>query len=165
MLSKSAGSDRATSWWLTSTAASDFLNALGRVSAASHEAAGAPPDVVVMAPRRWRWLLANAGDRAAAVTQATDAGPVAGYCLGMAVVESPSVPLTASTDQDRVLVLRREDTYLAESPATVEVVTDAANQASNLHSRVRVRRYFAVGSFRPAGVYVINGAGLANPYT
>jgi hypothetical protein len=122
-----------------------------------YEAAGAPPDLVVMAPRRARWLLANAGDRSAAVTPTT--------VLGMTLVESPSVPLTESSTQDRIIVARREDLYLGEDRTQVQVVTDAANKAANLYSRIRVSRYYANGAFKPAGVYIVNGAGLANPYT
>ena len=91
--------------------------------------------------------------------------PIAGRCMGLDVVSSPSMPLTLSTNQDRVIVARRDDLFLGETPPMVEIVRDFPVGAQALASRVRVRRYMAFGAIRPTGVQIISGAALANPYT
>ena len=57
------GTSSAGSISLTATSAYDLLDSVARAAQASHEATGQHPDVVVMAPRRWKWFLAKAGDR------------------------------------------------------------------------------------------------------
>lgn len=142
---------------LTSTDPADLLDALSRVSAVSAETAGTAPDTVVMAPRRWRWLLANAGTYSAALTPTS--------VLNMAVVESPSMPLTLSTDQDRVIVLPSSEVILAERPPEVMVKRDASGLGPNLLARLMVERQYSFIVPRPAAVQIIDGAGTANPYT
>ena len=110
------------------------------------------------------WLLANAGDRSAALSVDQTNSPIAGRCMGLDVVSSPSMPLTLSTDQDRVIVARRDDLFFGETPPMVEIVRDFPVGAQALASRVRVPRYMAFGAIRPTGVQVISGAALANPY-
>lgn len=151
---------------LTGTTPDDLLDAVARGAATIDTARGRPADLVVMAPRRWRWLLANAGDHPSAVTPTTEAGPVAGRVLGIDVVASPGVPtaLGSSTDEDRVIIARRDDLYLGADPVTAEVIDDADNQAGKLHSTIRAHRYYASGVIDTQGVQVITGTGLADPY-
>ena len=149
---------------LTATSSTALLDAISRTSAASHQAAGYAPDTVIMAPRRWRWLLANSGTAGAALQVDTGTGPISGRVLGMNVIASPSVPLTLTTNQDAIIVIRSADVMMQESAAQIRYVKDTSGQAQSLLQQVQVSRYFAVGALRPAGVYAITGSGLANPY-
>jgi HK97 family phage major capsid protein len=150
---------------LTNTTAYDLLDSVARAAQASHEATGNHPDTVILAPRRWMWLLANAGDRSAALSVDTSSSPIAGKCMGLDVIASASMPLTLSTNQDRVIVARRDDLFMGETPPTVETFQDYSGGAQSLASRVRVVRYMAFGAIRPTGVQIISGSALANPYT
>jgi HK97 family phage major capsid protein len=149
---------------LTSTTTTSLLDAVGKAAQQSHVATGGAADTVVMHPRRWAWLLANAGDQAAAMQVATTAGPVAGRLLGLDVVTSAAVPSTLSTDQDAVVVMQRNDLYVGEAPTAIDTQVDAASLANNVAARIVVSRYYATGVDRPAGVVKITGTGLANPY-
>jgi HK97 family phage major capsid protein len=153
-----------TTYTLTGTSASDLLDAIARVTATIDGTRG-PADVVVMHPRRWRYLLAGAGDRSAAIETSTTLGPVVGRVLGVDVVASGSMPTTlgASTNQDRVIVMRRSDVYVGEAPPSVTVHRDHSGSAT-LTSKVRIARYFASGVVSTEGVQIITGAGLVNPY-
>jgi hypothetical protein len=141
-----------------------ILDAVGKAAQQSHVATGRPADTVVMHPRRWSWLLANAGTQAAAMQVSTTPGPVAGRLLGLDVVTSPAVPATLSTNQDAVVVMPRNEIYMGEAPTEIFTQVDGASLANNVAARVVVSRYFATGADRPAGVVKITGAGLANPY-
>ena len=149
---------------LTATSSTALLDAISRTSAASHQAAGYAPDLVVMAPRRWRWLLANSGTAGAALQVDSGTGPISGRVLGMDVIASPSVPLTLTSNQDAIIVIRSADVMMQESPAQIRYIKDTSGQVQSLLQQVQVSRYFAVGALRPAGVYAITGSGLANPY-
>lgn len=142
---------------VTSTSALDMLDGIAKAASVSAEAAGVGPDFVTMAPRRWKWLLANAGDRGAALTPTS--------VLGMRVIETPSMPLTLSTDQDRIVVGRQADTLLYEGEPSVRIQSDASSMGDQLNARVVGYRYFTeLVSLRPAALVVLSGAGLANPY-
>jgi len=97
---------------------------------------------------------------------AATAGPVAGRVLGMDVVASlgPPTTLGSSTNEDPVIVTRRDNIYLAETEPQIMMVKDANNAAGTLTSRLRVYRYVAAGVFKPAGVRIISGVGLVNPF-
>lgn len=155
-----------TTYELTGTTAYDMLDAIGRTSAAVDLARGNPADLVVLSPRRWRWLLANSGDRSSAITPSGTPGPVIGKLLGIDVVASPSIPvaLGTSTDEDRIIITRRSDIYIGEAPATVELQKDHSG-AGTLTSKIVCHRYYASGVVATSAVQVIVGAGTKNPYT
>jgi HK97 family phage major capsid protein len=153
----------AATYSLASTAAVDLLDAIARTAAIIDGARSSSADLVVMHPRRWRWLLANAGDRSAAIMPTTTPGPVVGRVLGVDVVASPAMPTTLSSNQDRVIVLRRSDIYLAEAPATLSVHRDHTGSPS-LTAKLRLSRYYAAAAVATEGLQVIVGAGTANPY-
>jgi HK97 family phage major capsid protein len=150
---------------LTSTSVSSFLDAVARAAATSEGSTGRAPDTVVMAPRRWRWLLSNASTSSAAISASEGPGPVSGRVLGLDVVASAGVPTTLSTNQDAVLVVARDELYVGESAASARVQADSQGEADALNSRVEVSRYYATGADRPAGVVKVTGTGLANPFT
>jgi HK97 family phage major capsid protein len=149
---------------LTGTTTTALLSAIGRVTATIDGARG-PADLIVMHPRRWRFLLAGAGDQGAAIETTTALGPVVGRVLGVDVVASGSMPTTlgASTNEDRIIVLRRSDIYLGEDLPQVEIRRDHSGSAT-LTSKVRLHRYFASGVVSTEGVQIVVGSGLVNPY-
>ena len=151
---------------VTGTSAADVLAAIGRAASAVDSARGRPADLVVMAPRRWRWLLSNLPTASAAIAVTPAGSGIAGRILGTDVIVSGGVPLTlgSSTDEDRVIVTRRQDCYLGESATVLEVVRNTAPGAPVLSSRIIMRRYFASGAIDTAGLQILTGPGLKNCY-
>lgn len=151
---------------MAGTAAVDLLDAVSEAAANIDAARETPAGVVVMAPRRWRWLLAHAGTYTAAIQPVTAGGPVVGKLLGMDVVSSGGVPvnLGTSTNEDRVIVLRRNDVTVADTPIRVTKLRDGASLAANLTAKVQVDRYYTSAVTSTAGVQVVVGAGMVNPY-
>jgi HK97 family phage major capsid protein len=151
---------------LTSTSATDLLDAVADAAQESFAATGEPADTVIISPRRWSRTLAKAGDYASAISAAVaPSGPVRGQLVGLDVVVSQAVPTTlgASTDQDAIIVCRRSDVVMAESAAEVMPLRDQAS-GNALQVDLVGSRSFAVGAIRPAGVVKITGAGLVAPY-
>jgi len=148
------------------TTAADVLAAIGRSAAAVDSARGRPADLVVMAPRRWRWLLSNLPTASAAIAVNPAGSGVAGRILGTDVVVSGGMPLSLgiSSDEDRIIVTRRQDCYLGESAAVLEVVRNTAIGAPVLSSRIVMRKYFASGVVDTSGMQVLTGTGLKNCY-
>jgi len=151
---------------VTGTSAADVLAAIGRAASAVDSARGRPADLVVMAPRRWRWLLSNLPTASAAIAVTPAGSGIAGRILGTDVIVSGGVPLTlgSSTDEDRVIVTRRQDCYLGESATVLEVVRNTAIGAPVLSSRIVMRKYFASGVVDTAGLQILTGPGLKNCY-
>jgi len=151
---------------ITGTTAADVLEAIARSASAVDSARGRPADLIVMAPRRWRWLLSNLPNSSAAIAANQPGAGIAGRILGTDVVVSGGVPLNlgTSTDEDRVLVTRRQDCYLGEAPVILEVVRNTAIGAPVLSSRIVMRKYFASGVVDTSGMQVLTGTGLKNCY-
>ncbi|HXJ66634.1 MAG TPA: phage major capsid protein, partial [Actinomycetota bacterium] len=141
-----------------------------------------PPDLIVMHPRRWGWILA-ALDTQSRPLVVPDAGaarqafnPVAGQngvvpqglvgtMQGLPVLTDPNIVtnLGAATNQDQVYVIRKEDHPLYESGTpTIRVYEEVLS--ANLQVRVLAYEYFAFTFARyAAGVSIIDGAGLVAP--
>jgi hypothetical protein len=156
----------AGSYTMVATTADGQLDAIARTSAAVQEAVGASPDTLILAPRRWRWLLANS-TKPQCFTVDTSTSPVAGTILGLNAITTAAMPLTlgTSTDEDRIIICRSQDVYAGLAPVTLEVRTQAANLAQNVTALAVVKRYYAVGAIRPASVMILSGTGLKNCYT
>jgi HK97 family phage major capsid protein len=134
------------------------------------------PDVIMMAPRRWGFYLAARDttgrpvvDPFAPMNPAARFDRVAsenlvGAIQGLPVLVDPNIPTTlgASTDEDRVLVLRSSDLLLYESSVRARVLTDVLS--GTLQVRIQVYGYLAFTAERyPESVSIISGTGLKPP--
>jgi HK97 family phage major capsid protein len=116
-----------TAAWTGTTGASlvsAIHNAVGKVNASRYAAA----NLIVMHPRRWAWLCASSDTSQRPLVQidgpgfnAVGNGAAAGYgvvgsMVGIPVVTDAGIPtnLGASTDEDRIIVTRREDVLFME---------------------------------------------------
>jgi len=151
---------------LSGTDAASALDAIAEAAAAIDAARETPADCVVMAARRWRWLLAAAGDRAAAISTSTGTGPVVGTVLGVPVIASNGVPvaLGTSSDEDRIVVLRRGDVVVADTPVRVHRHRDSVNLAGQMTAKLVLDRYYASACVDTRGLAIITGAGTRNPF-
>lgn len=137
-----------------------------------------PPTVIVMHPRRWGWFLAalDSSNRPLVVPNAQ--GPnnavgtfggvvseqVVGSIMGLPVITDPSVPvgLGASTNEDRIIVMRASDLWLWESSVKTRVLPDVGS--GTLTVRLQVYGYLAFTAERyPKSISVIAGTGLTTP--
>lgn len=135
-------------------------------------------DAIVMHPRRWAWLLAavDANNRPLVVPAAQGpynafgqyAGPAngAGYVgeiAGLPVYVDPLIPINlgAGTNEDRIIVLKRDDHVLFEGVPRAEAFRET--KADTLSVLLRVYNYVAELTRYPKGITVIAGTGLTTP--
>mgnify|MGYP001174003473 CR=1 FL=1 len=153
-----------------------------------HSQRFAPPQVIVMHPRRWGWITAsldtthrplvvpNSGGpmNAAGVLTNVDSQQVVGTMHGLPVVTDPNIPLGlggGESDQDVILIMRASDHYLYESSIRTRVVVSASGSASatslgarTLTSTLQVYGYIAFTAERyPKSTAKITGTGLETP--
>jgi len=139
----------------------------------------APPDVVIVHPRRWGWLASyqDSTGRPLVVpsssgqefnTLASTMGSVAaghvGNILGMDVYSDPSIPITlgAGANQDVVLMTKRDDLYLYESDLRADI--QSAPYADSLGLLFRCWNYASLIPDRyTASLGQIVGTGLVTP--
>lgn len=142
----------------------------------------ASPSLIVMHPRRWAQVLGGVdssnrplalADLGAAVqifnamagVNSTLSQGLVGVMQGLPVVLDPNIPITlgAGTNQDVVVVTRREDHILAESAAPrIEVYEEVLS--GNLQVRIMCWGYFAFTFARYAkATSIISGTGLVTP--
>lgn len=137
------------------------------------------PNVIIMHPRRWAWFLAavDTNQRPLVVPNAaqgptnaigTFAGVVAeqvvGSIQGLPVVTDPSIAITqgAGTNQDYILVMRTNDSYLWEGAITTRALPEV--KASTLEVVLQVYGYLAFTAERQVkSVSYITGTGLTAP--
>lgn len=136
------------------------------------------PDKILMHPRRWAWLLAAVdttgrplivSDGAGMTNQVgNQAGLVSqgyvGTLQGLPVFVDPNIPINlgAGTNEDRIIVLRSEDSIFFESAPRSETFRETyAHQLSVL---LRLYAYVAIHASRyPKSIAVISGTGLITP--
>jgi HK97 family phage major capsid protein len=137
-----------------------------------------PPEVIVMHPRRWGWLLslldttnrplfipnANGVFNAAGVLEDVASQQVVGQIAGLPVVTDPNFTTSAGSeyqsygDEDEILVLRASDLLLWESGIRARVLPEV--KAANLTVLLQVYSYLAFTASRyPASVVTITGLG------
>jgi HK97 family phage major capsid protein len=137
-----------------------------------------PPNAIVMHPRRWGALTiavdssnrplvtveAGAmnvfGQGEAAATQ-----QVVGSVQGLPVITDPNlrINLGAGTNQDEILVVRREDLYLWEQAGTIREFTfEQPVGPANLQLAVYGNAAFTAARY-PTAVAYISGVGLVTP--
>jgi HK97 family phage major capsid protein len=131
-----------------------------------------PPEVIVMHPRRWSWLLslldtqnrplfvpeANNPMNAAGVLTDVDSQQIVGRTHGLPVVTDPGIAtnLGAGTNEDQIYVMRSSDLLLWESGIRARVLPET--RAANLTVLIQVFSYFAFSAARyPASVVQLTG--------
>lgn len=149
----------------------------------------APPQVIVMHPRRWGWFNAaldknhrplivpssNGPNNAAGLLTAVASEQVVGEMHGLPVVTDPNIPTNVGGTQDVILVLRATDHILWESSIRTRVVASAGPSgahdsltanlgARTLTSTLQVYGYIAFTAARyPKSTVVVTGTGLTTP--
>lgn len=132
----------------------------------------APPDCVLMAPRRWGWFLSllDANDRplflpsanspmnVGGVLERVASEAVVGQMHGLPVIVDASIPtiLGAGSNQDPIYVLRSQDLCLFESGLRAEAFPQTL--AQNMSVLLQVSSYAAFLSRYPASIVEITGA-------
>lgn len=159
---------------------SDIVKGLGDVAAGRYR----PADIIVMHPRRWSFLFAgldgsnrplvgyssSTARNPAGVGDPADYGAV-GEIAGVPVITDANIPtnLGAGTNEDRIIIARREDLLLWEDPGAPLMVRfeegqAAANNSASLTVKLVAYGYSAFTAGRyPAGVCVIQGTSLVTP--
>lgn len=136
-----------------------------------------PPQVIVMHPRRWGWILAaldsqnrplvppTAPMNPMGVLENVASENLVGQLLGLPVIVDASVTTTAGagTNEDRIFVLRTDDLILFEdAPVKTKVFEEVLS--NTLAIRVQVYNYLAFTPDRYArSTGVISGTGLVTP--
>lgn len=161
--------------FVSTVAAASLYNKIVKAQAAAVTSRFLPPDAVVMTPERWAWIaqaidgntrlqmpLTGMVDNVPGMADAIDQGAV-GVLAGLPVYVDPLVPKTygAATNQDVVLVIRRSDTWLYETP--VEQATFTATKAETAGVYFRALTFAAMIVRHAASVQVIDGTGLVQP--
>lgn len=151
-----------------------LLNAINDVAAGAF----AYPDAIVMHPRRWAYLasLLDGSNRPLIGSLApqnapaayngvevpgSDRGPAAsGDILGIPVYLDANVPTTLDTNQDRIIVMRRDAPILMESTPKFAVSMEAEFAKDQMIARVTGDVAFTCARNK-AAVSVISGTALA----
>ncbi len=162
----------------TATTGLDTLKAIANAIQSINTQRLVPPNVIVMHPRRWGFLtIAVDGSSRPLVTveagglnvfgqgDAAAVQTVVGSIQGLPVVTDPNLRtnLGAGTNQDEILVCRREDLYLWEDPGTIREFTfEQAVGPASIQLAVYGNFAFTAGRY-PTAVAYISGAGLVTP--
>jgi hypothetical protein len=157
-------------------AGSGHESAIAQAVSLIHTTRFLPPDVVVMHPRRWGWLLAqfdlqgrplflpnaNSPMNAAGIEDVPIASQgVVGQVQGLPIVVDPLVTTTAGSEspvgtEDQIIVMRSQDAILFESGIRARVLPET--KASSLTILLQVYSYLAVTFGRyPQSFCVISG--------
>lgn len=139
-----------------------------------------PPDAVFMHPRRWGSILASVDSSnrplvlpAAQVPQNAVAGfggvvseGLVGSIQGLPVFVSANIPTTdgSGTNEDKIIVLRRSESYVWEDTSGPYLETFRDVLSGQLAVRFRLHNYVAQQhERRPKSISLISGTGLAAP--
>jgi hypothetical protein len=124
------------------------FGAIVNVRQQMHTAAGEPPNVLIVHPRRLAYL------------DETLTNPLQ---FRMAIVPSPSVPtnLGAGTNEDRVIEIVADDVVLFSRPPELRIMAEVLS--GSLSVRIQIVRYFAVVARQPVGVGISSGTGWVSP--
>jgi HK97 family phage major capsid protein len=143
-----------------------------------HEGIFLPGDAIFMAPRRWAWCLAAqdeskrplitpyAPQNAAGSTSGVVATGLVGDIQGLPVFVDPNIPtnLGAGTNEDRIIIARRDELFVFEDAAGPYLETFRDVGSGSLTVRFRLHNYWAqLHARRPKALTVISGTGLATP--
>jgi len=152
-----------------------ILNAVSDVATGVY----AYPDAIIMHPRRWAWLAGQLDTANRPVIGSLNpqnavasyngigvpgqfSGPAsAGNLLGIPVYLDATIPITfgAGTDEDRIIVMKRDEPLLMESMPRFDVSLDAEFAKDQLVARVRGDVAFTCAR-RKGAVSIISGTAL-----
>jgi HK97 family phage major capsid protein len=149
-----------------------IYSALANAIQQIHSSRFLPPEVIVMHPRRWGWLLSlldnagrplfipNAGGpfNAAGILTDVDSQQIVGTTHGLPIVTDPNITVTAGTgtNEDVIYVARVSDLVLWESGIRARVLPEV--KAANLTVVLQVFNYLAFSAARyPQSVVEITG--------
>lgn len=136
------------------------------------------PNVIVMHPRRWAWMLAATDSTGRPLVVPSAQGPqnaigsfggvlseqVVGTVQGLPVVTDPSIAITGGTgtNEDYILVMRSSDSHLYEGAIRTRVLPEVGS--GNLTVRLQVYGYIAFTAERqPKSITLVTGSGLSTP--
>lgn len=149
------------------------LKAIGQVFASRFEA----PDVLIVAPRRAVWLMAQQDSTGRPLLVPADNGPTnsmgvlapklategsIGRFCGLDVYIDSNIPtnLGAGTNEDRAIVMRSADLFLWETAAKFEVFPQT--YAQNLSLFARAYEYLSFQAARyPGAISILSGTGMS----
>jgi HK97 family phage major capsid protein len=168
----------ATAVTITATTVAGLYSALANATQLIYAARYAAPDVIVMHPRRWAWLVSQLDANTRPLVVPAAQGPnnaigtfgglgvqqVVGSIQGLPVVTDPSIPTNrgVGTNEDMVLVLKADDVVLYESGIRTRVLQETLS--GTLTVRLQVYGYLAFSAGRyAASLARITGAGLVAP--
>jgi HK97 family phage major capsid protein len=163
-------------WTSTTPTAVDFqkrvADAVSRIAGAIY----APPNAIVMHPRRWAWLLIqnDTSNRPLIVPEAQGPSNAQGILAGGAegrVGTFAGLPVYVDSNiatntgvglnQDVVLVLNSAETILYESQIRTRVLPEVLS--GTLTVRVQIYGYAAMATRQAKSIAVISGTGLTPP--
>ena len=161
-----------TSVTITGTTVAAIYSAIANAVQTVHTTRFLPPEVIVMHPRRWGWLLslldstdrplflptANNGMNLAGVLSDVASQQVVGQLHGLPVVTDPNIPTNggAGTNEDSIFVLRASDLILWESGIRARVLPEVKSQT--LSVLLQIYSYLAFTAARyPASVVQLTG--------
>ncbi len=155
-----------------------LADAVNRVSVGVYS----EPNLIIMHPRRWAWFMSaldtqsrplvvpSGGASQAVNAMGTIDGAtggierVVGQIMGINVITDPNIPtnLGAGTNEDIILVLDSNESYLYESAPKTRVLPEVGS--GTLTVRLQVYGYFAFTAGRyVASIAAVGGTGLIAP--
>lgn len=152
----------------------EFLVALGGAFADVTTAIKKAPNQILMAPRRWEWLLAGVGSDGRPLVQVNQYNSVnevgrgnpgygaVGTIRGVPVIVDANVPIAlgGGTNEDRVTVQNTNEFYFA-APEQPRVLKFEETGANTLTVKAVVYGYAAFSAERrPGALSVMSGTGL-----
>lgn len=140
----------------------------------------APGNLILMHPRRWAWMLsaldgsnrpliapaANNPQNASGTMSSIGAEGAVGSLFGLPVVLSANIPTNkgTGTNEDRIIVLRREESFIFEDEAGPYLERFDDVGSSTLTVRFRIHQYVAqCHARRPKSISILSGSGCSAP--
>lgn len=163
---------------VTATTVAGLYSAIANATQQIYATRFSAPNVIVMHPRRWAWLVSQLDSSSRPLVVPAAQGPnnaigtfagvvtqqVVGSIQGLAVVTDPSVPtnLGVGLNEDRIFILKTDDIVLYESGVKTRVLQETLS--GTLTVRLQVYGYIAFSAGRYAqSTARIGGAGLVAP--
>jgi HK97 family phage major capsid protein len=163
---------------VTGTTVAALYSAIANATQQIYSSRFQAPNVIVMHPRRWAFLVSSLDTQNRPLVVPAAQGPnnaigtfagvgtqqVVGSIQGLPVVTDPSLPtnLGAGTNQDPIYLLRTDDLVLYESGIRTRVLQETLS--GTLTVRLQVYGYVAFSAGRyPASTARLTGVGLVAP--